>query len=612
MNGAAWLRGPATWTPTTSRVLAAQLALLDANVGTALRASILAAWLTTVAFWYALDDLMVARWAMCVTLVCTVSLVLHRRLPRPEGPRGEVTAGHYQRVMTWLCLGLGSVLGALPLFFMDPARPASLHIVVGMMAGLSTAGLLAFSPVWRLAKVFWLSCMVPLCVALLRVKDPVTMSLGVGGMLYLLVMALYARHTGAAMGRALALRMDNEDLVRRLREQTMQAQHARALAETAQQAAEEADRAKTLFLASASHDLRQPLHAAGLFLGSLARSGLTARQALLLEHVQASNAAASEMLNTLLDFSKVETGMVQPRPRSFALQPLFHKMERELAPWAADKGLSLRMRDTLLVPFADPGLVELILRNLLLNAIRYTERGGVLLTGRQRGGRAVIEVWDTGIGIPSESHGVIFRAFQQLGNPQRDRRNGLGLGLAIVQGLTEPMGGAVTLSSLPGRGTVFRVSLPLGLKPLVEAPTEPVGEEDLRGLRVLLIDDDEGVRQAMCELMEIWGVQCQAVASTEAALQCVSHFVPDVVLADYRLHSLQNGTQAVAAVRARLGVTVPGALVTGDTASERLQEAHAQGLALLHKPVPASLLQSLLRDLKRAGKRIGDLASEQG
>lgn len=602
MKALAWLRGPALSPADTPRLLAAQLALLDGNVGTSLRASTLAAWLTAGAFWFTLDDSRVVWWAVWATLLCAAGCFVHRRLPRPEGPDGEATAGHYLRVMGWVCLGFGGTWGVLPLLFIDPARPASLHIVVGVMAGLSSAGLLVFAPVWRLAQRFWLSCMLPLVVALLRLQDPVMTSLAIGGVLYLVAMALYARQTGVAVKRALALRMDNEDLVRRLREQTQQAQAARAQAEQAQQTAEEADRAKTLFLASASHDLRKPLHAAGLFLGSLARSGLNARQAVLLEHAKASNTAASEMLNTLLDFSKVATGMVQPQPHSFALQTLFHKLERELAPWAADKGLNLRMRDTPLTPFADPGLVELILRNLLLNAIRYTERGGVLLACRQRAGRAVIEVWDTGIGIPPESHQRIFQAFRQLDNPQRDRRNGLGLGLAIVQGLAKAMAVSVTLVSCPGRGTVFRLDLPLGLTPPSVAPVLPASPDDLLGLRVLLIDDDDSVRLAMHDLMGIWGVQCVVVASSEEALQCLSHFEPDVVLADYRLHRAQTGVQAVAAIRARLGREVPAALVTGDTAAERLQEAQTQGLAVLHKPVPAALLHSLLRDLRQGAR----------
>jgi CheY-like chemotaxis protein len=149
---------------------------------------------------------------------------------------------------------------------------------------------------------------------------------------------------------------------------------------------------------------------------------------------------------------------------------------------------------------------------------------------------------------------------------------------------------------------VFRLDLPLGLTPPSVVPVPPASPDDLLGLRVLLIDDDDSVRLAMHDLMGIWGVQCVVVASSEEALQCLSHFEPDVVLADYRLHRAQTGVQAVAAIRARLGREVPAALVTGDTAAERLQEAQTQGLAVLHKPVPAALLHSLLRDLRQGAR----------
>ncbi|HYR25560.1 MAG TPA: hybrid sensor histidine kinase/response regulator [Aquabacterium sp.] len=410
----------------------------------------------------------------------------------------------------------------------------------------------------------------------------------------------FARQTAGAPRRVRALLAENATLMQRLREQTDQAQAARVQAAQARQEAEAAHRARTVFLASACHDLRQPLHAAGLFLGSLARSGLSPRQLGLLDQAQASTTAASDMLNTLLDFSKVDAGVIQPQPVAFALQSLFHKLDQELAPWAAQKGLSLRVRDTRVTLYADPGLVELILRNLLLNAIRYTAQGGVLLGCRRRGGRAVIEVWDTGIGIDPAEHRAIFREFHQLGGAQGDHRQGLGLGLAIVDGLAQAMGAPVGLASTPGRGSVFRVSLPFGQLP--PEPSRPaLGGADLQGLRVLLIDDDESVRLAMSDLMGLWGVQCQGAASTDEALRALDTFQPDVVLADYRLRRAGTGLDGVAAIRARLGWAVPAALVTGDTAAERLDEARDQGLALLHKPVAAPRLLALLQTLRAAG-----------
>jgi CheY-like chemotaxis protein len=341
------------------------------------------------------------------------------------------------------------------------------------------------------------------------------------------------------------------------------------------------------------------LHAMGLFLSALARANLNDKQQQLLVQAQASALATGDMLGTLMDFSKVDAGVIKPQVQPFALQQLFHKLEREMAPLAEEKGLAFRLRDTSLVLQADPALVEMILRNLVLNAIRYTERGAVLLACRRRGVRAVIEVWDTGIGIAGDQHQAIFKEFHQLGNPERDRHKGLGLGLAIVEGLARAMSVDVSLNSQPGRGSVFRLTLPISLAPWqVQAPSDQ-DEPDLSGLRVLLIDDDETVRVAMSDLLAAWGCWCEAAASGEDALEVLRDFEPDVVLADYRLRSHRTGLEALAAVRARMGREVPAAIITGDTATERLQEAHASGLPLLHKPVPAERLQTVLFSLWR-------------
>jgi CheY-like chemotaxis protein len=394
-----------------------------------------------------------------------------------------------------------------------------------------------------------------------------------------------------------------------LRDQSQRALEAREVAEVALTEAEEANRAKTVFLASASHDLRQPLHAMGLFLGALARADLNDRQQQLLSQAQASALATGDMLATLMDFSKVDAGVIKPQMQPFALQPMFHKLERELAPLAEEKGLVFRMRDTSVILHADPALVELILRNLVLNAIRYTERGAVLMGCRRRGLRAMVEVWDTGIGIPPDQHQAIFKEFHQLGNPERDRRKGLGLGLAIVEGLARAMSVDVSLDSRHGRGSVFRLALPISMQPWQEQVQLQQDEPELSGLRVLLIDDDETVRAAMADLLATWGCWCETASSGEDALTILEEFEPDVVLADYRLRSYRTGLQALQAVRDRLGREVPAAIITGDTAAERLREAHASGLALLHKPVPAERLQSVLFSLWREGAPSGQASS---
>lgn len=576
-------------------LLAAQMELLDRGMGTAWITSALVAVLTAVAYQFTVGDARIWGWAGMTVMICLGAMLVWRLVPGPGSLGFEPV--RYARTMR-LMLGLnGGAWGVLGLCFIRSGVPDSTILVVGMVTGLGSAGLALFGPSWPLAMTYWLTCIVPVLVGLFKAEGVINTALGVGGAVYLWAMTVYSYHASQIALRSIELRFENEGLVARLRDQTQRSVEARQLVEQALVEAEDANRAKTVFLASASHDLRQPLHAAGLYLGALSRAGLNERQQHLMRQVRVSNEAANEMLNTLLDFSKVDAGVVKPQPRSFALQPLCHQLEREMAPVAESKGLAFRLRDTQLVAHADPALVEMIVRNLLVNAVRYTEEGAVLLGCRRRGDRVVVEVWDTGIGIPEQQHRDIFREFHQLGNPERDRRKGLGLGLSIVEGLARAMGVSITLSSRPGQGSVFRLTLPLSQQAVMdERRVMPQG--DLKGLRVLLIEDDAAVLAAMGDLLSAWGCRCETVCSVEDALGRLDVFTPHLVVADYRLRGHRTGVQAIAAVRELVrqdtGQEIGALIITGDTAPERLREAHASGVPLLHKPVPAEPLHAAL------------------
>ncbi|MBI5926560.1 MAG: response regulator [Aquabacterium sp.] len=584
------------WRFDSPRVLSAQMELLDRNLPYAFVISAVAALLTGLICSRALHLPGAWNWAMATCGMSLLCLSVRQALPRPTD-RGKVLIyAHMVRLLAGLS---GVCWGAFGVLLLDQPNPMSIAIVLCVTAGINSGGLAVFAPSWPVAVTYWVTNIVPVMAVLLRSRDELSVMMGLAVMLYLIAMTVFSYFASRGALRAIELGFENEGLVLRLRDQTQRALDARQVAEQALAEAEDANRAKTVFLASASHDLRQPLHAMGLFLNALARAELNGRQHQLLEQAQASAQATGEMLNTLMDFSKVDAGVVKPQMQPFALQPMLRKLEREMAPLAEEKGLAFRMRDTSVILHADPALVEMILRNLVLNAIRYTEHGAVLMACRRRGARALVEVWDTGIGIPGDHHAEIFREFHQLGNPERDRRKGLGLGLAIVEGLARAMSVDVSLKSVPGRGSVFRLALPVSQSPWHEADVLQHDEPDLSGLRVLLIDDDETVRAAMCDLLAGWGCWCEAVASDDEALRVLNRFDPDVVLADYRLRSHRTGLQAVEAVRKRLGHDVPAAIITGDTAVERLREAHDSGLPLLHKPVPADRLQSTLFSLWR-------------
>jgi CheY-like chemotaxis protein/two-component sensor histidine kinase len=368
--------------------------------------------------------------------------------------------------------------------------------------------------------------------------------------------------------------------------------------------AEEANLAKSKFLAAASHDLRQPIHAQGLFLSVLARTQLSTYQREVLTKATMASKASSTMLNALLDFSRIEAGAIEPKRQPFRLQPLLNKLEREFASLADEKGIAYRSRETDLIVQSDPMLVEFILRNLISNAIRYTDHGGMLVASRKRGGHAVLEVWDTGIGIAPEHQQEIFREFHQLGNPERDQRKGLGLGLAIVDGLARTLGHDLSLASTEHRGSVFRMTLPIATTalPVEQAPVEH-GSAHLFNARVLVIDDDEAVRSGMLHLLGDWGCECETAESIEDALAIVRIHTPDLVISDYRLREQRTGLEAIAALRELLGDNFPALLITGDTAPERLREAHASGIPLLHKPVSPSLLYSKLVTMLPNGNR---------
>ncbi|WP_454725953.1 MULTISPECIES: ATP-binding response regulator [Cupriavidus] len=583
------------------RLLAAEMELIDQSFGIAMLGCALAGLILALGLNVGHRHPGAFAWAAALAACCALGHFGRHALPDRTGESG---AGVYARSMTALLTVIGGLWGLAAWRYMDVDSPATVICILSLIAGMSAAALAVFSACLPVAVGFFVPAIVPVWAIFIVTGDTAYLAMFLGTPLYLVVLMVFARNYARVARHAIALRFANVELIARLREQT-------ARAESAQREAEEANRAKSVFLASASHDLRQPLHALGLFVVTLGRSELNDKQRQLLAHIEAASGAAREMLNTLLDFSKVDAGVITQRPRLFPLQPMLYKLENEFAPQADARGLFYRTRDTTISVFADPNLVELILRNLIANAIRYTSQGGVLVACRLRRDTVVLEVWDTGIGIPLSQRRAIFREFHQLGNPERDQRKGLGLGLAIVEGLARTISTRVLLNSRPGRGSVFRFALPLMSQVMHAMPaTRPEDAPDdvaggllprpaLNGLRVLVLDDDPDIRTAMRELLQSWQATCLAVESEEEALDTLDDFKPDLLLADYRLRGERTGSQAMEAIRARLGRPIPTVIITGDTAPDRLRSVHADSAALLHKPVVAQHLHTAMTALLR-------------
>ncbi len=361
-----------------------------------------------------------------------------------------------------------------------------------------------------------------------------------------------------------------------------------------------ANRAKSRFLAVASHDLRQPMHALGLFIAQLRNKVAAPDAAKIVEQAQASTEALGGLFDALLDISKLDAGVLNPKIEDFPIYALLQRLENNFGQAASKKGLKLRIVSSRLVVRSDPVLLERILLNLVANAVRYTSRGGVLVGCRQRGRLVRIEVWDTGSGIPKEHQQEIFQEFYQLANPERDRSKGLGLGLAIVQRLAVLLQHRIELTSTPGAGSVFSVVVPLGEVQggaEVLPPTVAVTDH-LAGAFVMVLDDDKLVQQGMHGLLIDWGCHVITASTTgEALAELEQHQrLPDAFVCDYRLAG-ETGLQAIERLHAGTADDIPAVLISGDTGPEVLHEAKESGYPLLHKPVQPAKLRALLSQL---------------
>jgi signal transduction histidine kinase len=370
--------------------------------------------------------------------------------------------------------------------------------------------------------------------------------------------------------------------------------------------AESATLAKSRFLGAASHDLRQPSHALGMFVARLSQLPMEPAMRLLVDKLDLSVQTLQDLLDGLLDLSRLDAGSVQPRMGPVDLNQLLASVRHSLQGMAEAKGLRLRLRPTRLWAHSDALLLQRMLVNLVINAIRYTERGTVLVCCRPHpSGQGVrIEVWDSGIGIPAQHHEDVFQEFYQLANRAGDRNFGLGLGLNIVQRSAALLGHGIALRSQPGCGTRF--SILLGAASAVDTapglltdPTERLAGNlrDITGMRVLLIEDNANARAAVQELLQSWGCEVQDAADLAGALAHVQSAVPDVILSDYHLGASDTGIACIAAVRAQCGSPIPACLMSGDTHEAFLQEVKAAQLPLLHKPVRPAKLRSLLRHM---------------
>ena len=538
----------------------------------------LLAWAVTVC------GLLVARSVLCVGLI-------RRDEPGPD-------TDHWIRVLTLFSFANGVAGGSAGWLFFA-GTPLSEQALLTMVLFCWCSGAVATaSAMPRTFVAFALPFVGPLAAGWFMADVSHGKFISILIVLFLLIQLLTVRDNGRQVVESLQIRLENLGLIEEL-------QREREEANAARERAEAASRSKSRFLAAASHDLRQPLHALSLYSAALSEAATEPRIRDIATNIEASVDSLDSLFEALLDISKLDAGVIAPQMRHVGVQLLLDRLANEFVPQAHARGVALSVDRFEGRIETDPVLVERILRNLLDNAVRYTGSGRIALTAHHSAGQLEIGITDTGMGIPASEQERIFEEFYQLNNSARDPRKGLGLGLATVRRLADLLGYGIELRSAPGVGSTFTLCIPQRVlddtpMPLpVIPPAAPT--MDLAGRIVLVIEDDVRAQSAMQTLLTQWGCTPLVVATPAQAIEAMhaARHAPDMILADYRLGDGITGVQAVRALGGSVG-TAPVILITGDTDPQRIRDAQASGYPLLHKPVKAAQLRSAIEKLLSA------------
>lgn len=561
-------------------VFTEELALIHKNYLSGLFVFTLLCSITAYLVYHDTERLSSLAWfavVLVISVICCVQFIFFRETS-PQKTQ------HEANVLTLKATLHGLVIAYSVIEFFPLVSVQTLSLLIIILVGMTSASVLILS----LYPPMFIGFVFPSAIALLLSKqygqNAELWWLSYCILAYIICMTVVMLHTKKTVSNSIKLQFENRSLIHELRQ---------ALTQT-----DDANRAKSIFLASASHDLRQPLHALGLLIETFGRSKLSEQQAELYGHMMSSVESTRGMLDSLLNISKLDAGAISADPKPFFIQTIFNKLETEIAPTADEQGLIYRSRDTIAAANSDALIVELIIRNLIANAIRYTDTGGLLIACRnKKPNKLVIEVWDTGIGIEKSEIKNIFKPFQQLSNAERDPVKGFGLGLSISQGLAKTIDANLTVRSTPGKGSVFRFELNKSNAKVIEDHSNDSQVIQFKNKSILIIDDDVRVRASMQTLMKSWDCQCIVSESAAQAVEAIQGIHIDIMLVDYRLRDGLTGRNAIDDVRHAIGHKVPAIIITGDTAAERIKEAQAVDAMLMHKPASTRQLQRMMNSL---------------
>jgi two-component system, sensor histidine kinase len=570
------------------RVEQQRVAMLYGTTLAVSSSALLMAAVVAVIAWRDAERMNLAAW--CAAVVLAQAFVLSLSWAYRRSSTRDAAPAAWGWRLAAAAAAAGALWGAGAFVLVGPHQPLTLALISACLAGraiISVVTHVYFPPALYAfaAPIFSL-----LALRYITLGGYGNAALGVMWIALLGYILLFVDRQARAVVTQIRVRYENEQLVERLREQN-------ELAEQARERAEAASRSKSLFFAAANHDLRQPLHSLGLFATALRNGSVDEASRRLVDQILQCTESLEQLFDDLLDISRLDAGQVQVRRQVIPANAVLDRLRSTFTEQAQEKGLRLSVRASKAMLATDPTLLFRVLSNLVANAIRYTNDGGVIVACRPRRAHASIEVWDTGVGIPLEQHERIFEEFYQLNNPSRDRTRGLGLGLATVRRMARLLDHPLRLRSAEGRGSRFAIEVPIADPAKIVSVSSTVEQKLpnlLGGKLIVVIDDEESVRLGMQSLLDSWGCRCIAAGDAAGALDALNGRTPDFIVADLRLRGEDDGIEAIGKLRARLGDAIPAVLISGDTASEQLRKVSAAGLTLMHKPLKPVRLRALL------------------
>jgi len=564
---------------------AERIRVLYKQVSSILLSNLLIASFLTLFLYKYTSNILSLYWMFVVIIVSIFRFIMLKRYDKHEQSDKDIIWWGWFFVVTAFISGC--VWGATSFLFLETDNLVIMLFLLMTLTGITVGSSASLSNFVLSYYAFAIPTIFPFAYVLASEGKTDFIILSMMLSVFLLLQIIIAKKNQKTLDNSIILRNENAELIQQL--------------EIKKEKAELANSAKTRFLAAASHDLRQPLHAISLFLDILDERNQDSEQAIIVDKIKKSSSSLENLLESLLDISKLDAGIINISKKSFSIQKLFDVLANEFTSIANEKKLRIHFVPSSLFINSDIQIIDRILRNLISNAIRYTNHGRILIGCRRKTNSVLISVYDSGIGIDNKDATIIFEEFHQLDNPGRDRSKGLGLGLSIVSRLSGLLNIKLSMQSIPAKGSVFSIELPRSSSSQITQPDiiDLTSSSELTGKTVVIIEDEEEIRMALKLLLNQWGCKVLELSLIKDVKERLhQEHRPDMILADYRLQNNETGVNVIHAIyNFYQDNKIPAVIITGDTAPDRIKEAKESGFLLLHKPVSGGKLRALLNSI---------------